>query len=73
MLAGMTAGYHDYALDPLFVDAIYCESVRGDHRGRSAGLSLDTPVQFTPGRNWSYSHSDYVILGLALEKITSSR
>lgn len=33
-------------------------------------LALDQPQQFAPGTNWSYAHSDYVILGLALEKIT---
>jgi CubicO group peptidase (beta-lactamase class C family) len=31
---------------------------------------FDEPQQFTPGTNWSYAHSDYVLLGLALEKIT---
>jgi CubicO group peptidase (beta-lactamase class C family) len=33
-------------------------------------LALSQPQQFTPGTNWSYAHSDYAILGLALEKIT---
>jgi CubicO group peptidase (beta-lactamase class C family) len=32
--------------------------------------ALDLPQQFTPGTNWSYAHSDYVILGLILEKVT---
>ena len=33
-------------------------------------LGLSTPRVFAPGTNWDYSHTDYVILGLALEKIT---
>jgi CubicO group peptidase (beta-lactamase class C family) len=33
-------------------------------------LALDLPQQLTPGTNWSDAHSDYVILGLILEKIT---
>ena len=33
-------------------------------------LGLSTPRVFAPGTNWDYSHTDYVILGQALEKIT---
>jgi CubicO group peptidase (beta-lactamase class C family) len=31
---------------------------------------LDKPLQFKPGTNFSYAHSDYVVLGLVLSKIT---
>jgi CubicO group peptidase (beta-lactamase class C family) len=70
MLAGMTAGYHDFELDPLLNDALYSNPFGVITTKDQLRLALDQPQQFTPGTNWSYAHSDYVILGLALEKIT---
>jgi CubicO group peptidase (beta-lactamase class C family) len=40
---------------------------------RQLELMLLRPLMFEPGTNWSYAHSDYVVLGLALEKITGTR
>jgi CubicO group peptidase (beta-lactamase class C family) len=70
MLAGMTAGYHDYVLDPQFVKATYTDPFVPTTTADQLRWAFDEPLQFTPGTNWSYSHSDYVILGLALQKIT---
>jgi CubicO group peptidase (beta-lactamase class C family) len=70
MLAAMTAGYHDYELDPLLTDALYTNPFGAITTNDQLRLALDMPQQFTPGTNWSYAHSDYVILGLILEKIT---
>ncbi len=73
MLAGMTAGYHDYELDPAFVDQLYADPFRPVTTARQLELMLLRPLMFEPGTNWSYAHSDYVVLGLALEKITGTR
>jgi CubicO group peptidase (beta-lactamase class C family) len=70
MLAGMTAGYHDFEVDPLLTKALYSNPFGAITTADQLRLALDKPQQFTPGTNWSYAHSDYVILGLALEKIT---
>ena len=32
--------------------------------------AVDKPLWYPPGTNWNYAHTNYVILGLALEKIT---
>jgi CubicO group peptidase (beta-lactamase class C family) len=72
MLAAMTAGYHDYELDPAFVDQLYTDPFKPVTTARQLELMLSRPLMFTPGTNWSYSHSDYVVLGLALEKITGT-
>ena len=69
-LARMTAGYHDYELDPKLVETIYSNPFGEVTTRDQLRLALDKPLQFAPGTNWNYSHSDYVILGLALEKIT---
>ena len=70
MLAGMSAGYHDYAIDPQTTELRYAQPFRAMSTARKLALALDLPRQFPAGSNFSYSHSDYVILGLALEKIT---
>ncbi len=70
MLAGMTAGYHDYVLDPQFIKATYTNPFASTMTSDQLRWAFDEPLQFKPGTNWSYSHSDYVVLGLALQKIT---
>jgi CubicO group peptidase (beta-lactamase class C family) len=70
ILARMTAGYHDYELDPLLAQTLYSNPFGAITTKDQLRLALDEPQQFTPGTNWSYSHSNYVILGLALQKIT---
>ena len=70
MLAGMTAGYHDYVIGPKLIEMLYSNPFGEITTQDQLRLALDEPQQFAPGANWSYSHTDYVILGLALEKIT---
>jgi CubicO group peptidase (beta-lactamase class C family) len=70
MLIGMTAGYHDYEVDPRLSKTLYSDPFAPITTADQLRWALDEPQQFTPGTNWSYSHSDYVILGLALRKIT---
>jgi CubicO group peptidase (beta-lactamase class C family) len=69
-LAGMTAGYHDYVVDPELTQLLYTNPFQQFSTKLQLRLMLKLPQQFTPGTNWSYSHSDYVVLGLALAKIT---
>jgi CubicO group peptidase (beta-lactamase class C family) len=69
-LARMTAGYHDYVVDPELTQLLYSNPFRQFSTKLQLRLMLKQPQQFTPGTNWSYSHSDYVVLGLALAKIT---
>jgi CubicO group peptidase (beta-lactamase class C family) len=70
MLVGMTAGYHDYEVDPRLVKTLYGDPFAPITTADQLRWALDEPQQFRPGTNWSYAHSDYVILGLALRKIT---
>jgi CubicO group peptidase (beta-lactamase class C family) len=70
MLARMTAGYHDYEVDPRLATMLYTNPFGAVTTREQLRLALDEPQQFTPGTNWSYSHSDYVILGLVLERVT---
>jgi len=71
MLASMTAGYHDYEIDPALIpDRLYNNPFVTITTQYQLKLALDEPQQFTPGTNFSYAHSNYVILRLILAKIT---
>jgi CubicO group peptidase (beta-lactamase class C family) len=69
-LASMTAGYHDFELDPRLYQKLYANPFGTITTHFQMKLLLDKPQQFTPGTNFSYAHSNYVILGLVLSKIT---
>jgi CubicO group peptidase (beta-lactamase class C family) len=69
-LASMSAGYHDYEVDPRLVNRLYANPFAPTSTALQMKLALDLPQQFTPGTNFSYSHSNYVILGQVLSKIT---
>jgi CubicO group peptidase (beta-lactamase class C family) len=70
MLANLTAGYPDYVQNPKLSQEVYADPFRQWTPQEQIALSLSTPRLFAPGTNWDYSHTDYVILGQALEKIT---
>jgi CubicO group peptidase (beta-lactamase class C family) len=70
MLANMTAGYPDYVTNPRFSRDVYVDPFRQWTPQELIAVSLSTPRLYTPGTNWAYSHTNYLILGLALERIT---
>lgn len=72
MLANMTAGYPDYVAIPDFLNALSDDPWREWHADELIALSLARPRRFAPGRNWDYSHSNYVILGRVLEQAGKS-
>jgi len=70
MLANMTAGYPDFEQDPKMNQILYTDPFRQWTSQDQIALGLSRPRLFAPGTNWAYSHTDYVILGQALEQIT---
>ena len=70
MLANMTAGYPDYVQNPKLDEILYGDPFKMWTTEEQIEVGLATPRVFAPGANWDYSHTDYVILGVALEKIT---
>jgi CubicO group peptidase (beta-lactamase class C family) len=69
-LAQMTSGYVDYVSTPELTDAQYANPFRSVTPEELIAISTKHPLLYEPGTNWNYSHTNYVILGLALEKIT---
>jgi CubicO group peptidase (beta-lactamase class C family) len=70
MLANMTAGYPDFVQNPKLSQELYADPFRQWTPEEQIAIGLSTPRLFAPGTNWDYSHTDYVILGQVLEKIT---
>ena len=70
MLASMTAGYHDFEIDPRLYDVLYNNPFATITTQFQLKLALTRRHQFPPGTNFSYAHSNYVILGLILSKVT---
>jgi CubicO group peptidase (beta-lactamase class C family) len=69
-LLNMTSGYQDYVAQPDVIKAITLDPFRQFTSEELIQFGLEQTPWFTPGKNWAYSHTNYVILGRVLEKIT---
>jgi len=71
-LAQMTSGYADYVYQPELQNALYRNPFRQFTPEELIQIGVSKPMQFAPGTNWGYSHTNYVILGRVLEKIAGT-
>ena len=70
-LAQMTAGYADYIIgNEQFDNELYANPFQQWTTQDLLGQISSRPLVYDPGTNWNYAHTDYVLLGLALEKAT---
>lgn len=70
-LAQMTSGYVDYVLgNTAMNDALYADPFRNWTTDDLLAFAVTRPLLYEPGSNWNYAHTNYVLLGLALEKAT---
>jgi CubicO group peptidase (beta-lactamase class C family) len=70
-LAQMTSGYVDYVIgNTAMNDALYANPFRRWTVHDMLGYATSKPLLYEPGTNWNYAHTNYVLLGLALEKAT---
>lgn len=69
-LLNMTSGYADYVYQPALQDALYSNPDRSFSNDDLIAIGMSAPERFAPGTNWGYSHTNYVILGEVLERIT---
>jgi CubicO group peptidase (beta-lactamase class C family) len=73
-LAQMTSGYTDYVIGNDEVDTqLYADPFRQWTTEEILASVTSKPLLYSPGTNWNYAHTNYVILGLALEKITGKK
>lgn len=70
MLANSSSGYQDYVYSEEFQKA-FPKSIFDDFPVQQfIDLMVSKPLAFQPGKGWGYSHTNFVILGQVLEKIT---
>ena len=70
-LAQMTSGYPDYILgNDAFDNELYANPFQQWTVDEILAQISSRPLLYDPGTNWNYAHTNYVLLGLALEKAT---
>jgi CubicO group peptidase (beta-lactamase class C family) len=69
MLANQTTGYPDFETDQAWLDAFNTDPFRIWTFSERLRYAFARPAQFAPGTNWSYSHTNFMILGEILAKI----
>jgi CubicO group peptidase (beta-lactamase class C family) len=70
-LAQMTSGYVDYVIgNTAMNNALYANPFRRWTVHDILSYAVNQPLLYEPGTNWNYAHTNYVLLGLALEKAT---
>src|SRR5438093_3499621 len=69
MLANQTSGYPDYETDPKWLAAFIADPFHIWTFDERMKYAFARPIQFDPGTNWSYSHTNFMILGEILSKI----
>ncbi|HTA37651.1 MAG TPA: serine hydrolase domain-containing protein [Candidatus Acidoferrales bacterium] len=68
-LAQMTSGYADYVYQPETLEGVVLDPFRQWTPAELIRIGTSKPMEFAPGTNWGYSHTNYVILGGVLAKI----
>jgi D-alanyl-D-alanine carboxypeptidase len=69
-LADMTSGIPIYTAQPTFLPAILADPARGWTPDELLGYVENVKPDAAPGAAWAYNNTNYVLLGLVIEKVT---
>jgi CubicO group peptidase (beta-lactamase class C family) len=69
MLTNQTTGYPDFETDPGWTAAYNANPFHEFTYDERIAYAFNRPLQFEPGTNWSYAHTNFMILGHILEMI----
>ena len=72
MLLNMTSGIFDYFYDEQFLSSYFTDPLKVYSPQELAAIGFTNPFSFSPGAGWAYSNTNYVILGMIIEKITGN-
>ncbi|HEX8392810.1 MAG TPA: serine hydrolase domain-containing protein [Longimicrobium sp.] len=65
-----TSGLVRYEFNPRFVEDLNREPGRTWTPEQRLAYLFDTPAPFRPGAGWEYSDTNYIVLGMIIERIT---
>jgi CubicO group peptidase (beta-lactamase class C family) len=69
MLTNQTTGYPDFEQNADWLAAYNADPFHLFTYEERINYAFSTPLQFAPGTNWSYAHTNFMILGHILEKV----
>jgi CubicO group peptidase (beta-lactamase class C family) len=69
MLANQTSGYPDYETNPKWLAAWSADPFHVWTFEERLAYAFDRPMPFAPGTNWSYAHTNFMVLGEVLAEI----
>jgi D-alanyl-D-alanine carboxypeptidase len=70
-LMNHTSGLYNYTDDPAFFQAVLSNPARMWLPGELLAIAFGHPALFAPESNWSYSNTNYILLGLVAEAVTA--
>jgi D-alanyl-D-alanine carboxypeptidase len=70
MLADMTSGIASYTRDAAFTDAYFADPSKVFPPDRLVAIAVKASPAFAPGARFDYSNSNFILLGLVIEKVT---
>jgi D-alanyl-D-alanine carboxypeptidase len=69
MLASSTSGYFHYVKDERFVSAVHTNPFRHWTPRELVAVGVSHPMLFAPGTSWSFSDTNFVLLGEILQRV----
>ncbi|HET8928637.1 MAG TPA: serine hydrolase domain-containing protein, partial [Microbacterium sp.] len=69
MLTNQTTGYPDFETDPGWTAAYNADPFHEFTYQERLDYAFSRPMEFAPGTNWSYAHTNFMILGEILSQI----
>jgi len=69
-LLNHTSGIFNYTDDEPFIQSLYAEPLRARTPQELVAVATAHPPVFAPGTSWSYSNTNYIVVGLILERVT---
>jgi D-alanyl-D-alanine carboxypeptidase len=71
-LADMTSGIPIYSAQQTFQDALYAKPQAPWTPTQLISYIRDVKPDFPPGKGWEYDNTNYVLLGMVIEKVTGA-
>jgi D-alanyl-D-alanine carboxypeptidase len=69
-LLNHTSGLFNYTEDEAWVTGLFTDPLKSYTPQQLVAVSNAHPPQFAPGTSWSYSNTNYIVVGLILQRVT---